>query len=56
VVREHEAGYGTARSTGAVVYRSTAKALVADTSISGIRVAREFDRLLVEHSKPGSVG
>ena len=27
-------------------------ALVADTSISGIRVARELDRVLVEHGKP----
>jgi hypothetical protein len=26
-------------------------ALVADTSISGIRVARELDRLLIEHGK-----
>ena len=27
-------------------------ALIADTSISGIRVARELDRVLVEHGKP----
>jgi putative transposase len=30
-------------------------ALVADTSISGIRVARELDRLLVERGKPGTI-
>ena len=30
-------------------------ALVADTSISGIRVARELDRLLVEHGKPKTI-
>jgi putative transposase len=29
--------------------------LVADTSISGIRVARELDRLLVVHGKPGTI-
>jgi putative transposase len=27
-------------------------ALIADTSISGIRVARELDRLLIERSQP----
>jgi len=30
-------------------------ALVADTSISGIRVARELDRLLVGRGKPGTI-
>ena len=30
-------------------------ALVADTSISGIRVARELDRLLVERGKPKTI-
>jgi putative transposase len=30
-------------------------ALVADTSISGIRVSRELDRLLVEHGKPKTI-
>jgi hypothetical protein len=30
-------------------------ALVADNSISGIRVARELDRLLVVHGKPGTI-
>ena len=30
-------------------------ALVADTSISGIRVAREFDRLLAERGKPKTI-
>jgi putative transposase len=30
-------------------------ALVADTSITGIRVARELDRLLVERGKPGMI-
>ncbi|SMD14585.1 Integrase core domain-containing protein [Fulvimarina manganoxydans] len=27
-------------------------ALIADTSLSGVRVARELDRLIVEHGKP----
>jgi Integrase core domain len=30
-------------------------ALVADTSLSGIRVARELDRLIVERGKPGMI-
>jgi putative transposase len=30
-------------------------ALIPDTSISGIRVARELDRLLVERGKPGTI-
>jgi transposase InsO family protein len=30
-------------------------ALVADTSISGIRVARDLDRLLVERGRPGTI-
>jgi putative transposase len=30
-------------------------ALVADTSISGLRVARELDRLVVEHGKPTTI-
>jgi hypothetical protein len=30
-------------------------ALIADTSISGVRVARELDRLLAEHGKPRSI-
>jgi putative transposase len=30
-------------------------ALVPDTSISGIRVARELDRLLVAHGKPKTI-
>jgi putative transposase len=30
-------------------------ALVADTSISGIRVARELDQLLCERGKPRSI-
>jgi putative transposase len=30
--------------------------LIADTSISGIRVARELDRLLMERGKPRSPG
>jgi putative transposase len=30
-------------------------ALVADTSISGVRVARELDRLVVEHGKPTTI-
>jgi putative transposase len=30
-------------------------ALVADTSLSGIRVARELDRLLIERGKPKMV-
>jgi putative transposase len=29
-------------------------ALVADTSLSGLRVARELDRLVVGRSRPGS--
>jgi putative transposase len=31
------------------------RALVADTSISGIRVARELDRLLAERGKPKTI-
>jgi transposase InsO family protein len=30
-------------------------ALIADTSISGVRVARELDRLLGEHGKPKTI-
>ena len=30
-------------------------ALLADTSISGVRVARELDRLVVEHGKPTTI-
>ena len=30
-------------------------ALVADTSISGVRVARELDRLIAERGKPGMI-
>ena len=30
-------------------------ALVADTSLSGIRVARELDRLMIERGKPKMV-
>jgi hypothetical protein len=29
--------------------------LIADTSISGIRVARELDRLLIERGKPRTI-
>jgi transposase InsO family protein len=31
-------------------------ALVADTSLSGTRVARELDRLVIERGKPKTVG
>ncbi|SKA22498.1 HTH-like domain-containing protein [Consotaella salsifontis] len=31
-------------------------ALIADTSLSGVRVARELDRLIAEHGKPKMIG